>query len=90
MTSTPGPFTPCEPFHPGEYVRDEIEARGWSADELSRLSGIDLSEINDLLAERIGVDRGIAERLGRAFDTNLVTWLNLQSAYDQAKSSSNP
>ena len=85
MTSTPGPFTPCEPFHPGEYVRDEIKARDWSLETLSRQSGIDLEKIYDLLGEGIGVNKEIAEGLGRAFGTNPITWLNLQAAYDRAK-----
>ena len=81
----PEPFTPCEPFHPGEYIREEIDARGWSPEKLSRLSAIGLPEIYDLLAEKIRVNKEIAKGLSRAFGTDPVTWLNLQAAYGRAK-----
>ena len=77
------PFTPCELFHPGEYIQEEIDARGWSAEKLSRLSAIGLSEICDLLAEKIRVDKEIAKGLSRAFRTDPVFWINLQSACDR-------
>ena len=32
--------TPAEVFPPGEFIREEIEARGWSQRNLQRFSGV--------------------------------------------------
>ena len=80
------PFTPCEAFHPGEYIREEIEARGWSKSDLAAKSGLDLEYIDGLLAETKSITLLSAHRISQAFGTAPSTWLNLQSAYDRAAS----
>ena len=79
------PFTPCEAFHPGEYVRDEIEARGWSKSDLAAKSGLDQEYIDGLLAETKSITLLSAHRISQALGTDPILWLNLQSTYDRAK-----
>ncbi len=72
-------------YHPGEHVKDEMEARGWDVKELAkRMSIHDMPvEIAENLIEcKCDVDTNIAFGLARAFDTSYEIWMNLQKSYD--------
>lgn len=81
-------------FHPGEYILEEMAARGWTIVEMCTCRMGTLEEQFDpkilgaLLKGRHSVDKDIAEKLAKAFDMdwqeiNTEFWLNLQSAYDE-------
>ena len=82
---------PVEPISVGEYLRDELEARGWTTrDCAERMGGdADVYELAlDLIVEgiypesRLSLDeaRGIA----RAFGHEPATWMRLDEAYHAA------
>ncbi len=75
-----------EAFHPGEYIREEAEERGWSPSDLADILGFKRNEISDLLTGRRSISPKIAEALGDAFGTGAQIWLNLQGAYHLATS----
>ncbi len=50
-------------FHPGEYIREEIAARGRSQKQFADILGIDKSELNNILKERRNVTPRIASRV---------------------------
>ena len=77
-------FVSAEPFHPGEYVKDEIDARGWTVAHLVAVSGISRSRIVDLIRERSAVTPDVASALARAFGQEAQTWMNLQASYELA------
>jgi HTH-type transcriptional regulator/antitoxin HigA len=62
---------PAETWPPGEFIREELEARGWTARDL----GIDPD---------MPVDEDMAKRLGAAFGTSPEYWLNLQNRRQSA------
>lgn len=70
-----------EGFHPGEYLRDEIEARGWSPSDLAEILGYERNVISDIFAGRRSISPEFAKALADAFGTSAQLWLNLQSAY---------
>ena len=76
-----------EAFHPGEYIREEAEARGWSPSDLADILGYERNVISDLLTGRRSVSPQMAKALGDAFGTGAQVWLNLQAAYRLATSS---
>ncbi len=76
-----------EAFHPGEYIREEAEARGWSSSDLADILGYERNVISDLLTGRRSVSPLMAKALGDAFGTGAQVWLNLQAAYRLATSS---
>jgi len=76
-----------EAFHPGEYVREEAEARGWSPSDLADILGYERNVISDVLTGRRSVSPEMANALGDAFGTGAQVWLNLQAAYRLATSS---
>uniref|UniRef100_A0A832M4Z1 Addiction module antidote protein, HigA family n=1 Tax=Oscillatoriales cyanobacterium SpSt-402 TaxID=2282168 RepID=A0A832M4Z1_9CYAN len=73
-----------EGFHPGEYLRDEIEARGWSPSDLAEILGYERNVISDIFAGRRSISPEFARALADAFGTSAHLWLNLQSAYKLA------
>ena len=72
----------AEYFHPGEYIAEELEARGWTRATLAIASGLDRRIIDELIAEKLAVTRMIACGLGLALGTSPQFWRNLQATWD--------
>ena len=72
---------PGFPVHPGISLREEIEARDLSVEELARLTGRPLGEILAVVSERALIDRELAELIGRALDTDADGWFNMTTLY---------
>ncbi len=70
------------PTHPGEILRDEIEARKMSGNALAKALGVDAPRINDILRRRRGVSPETAIRLAAYFGGSPMVWLRLQADYD--------
>ena len=71
------PMKPAASFHPGEYIKDELEARGWSFQEFSNNSGISLKTIKGIIDDHSIVNPEIAKKIGKAFGTSTEIWLSL-------------
>ena len=54
-----------ERFHPSEYIQDELDARGWSLDELAIRMGGDFG-VNRARIERLREEQRLAEESRRA------------------------
>ncbi len=78
-------YVPAEPFHPGEYISDELEARGWTQDDLAEVLGISRRHVINLVTGKSGVTPEIAIALGQAFGQDPKTWMNLQVSYELAQ-----
>ena len=77
----------AERVHPSEFIQDELDARGWSLDELAVRMGGSAPHNRlalDLYMEvgagekdlRLGMD--MAAQLAAAFETSAELWLNLE------------
>jgi HTH-type transcriptional regulator/antitoxin HigA len=71
----------AEVFPPGEFIKDELEARGWSQLDLAEILGRDPVQINLIVKGRQAITPETATQLGDAFGTGAQFWLNLESAY---------
>lgn len=79
---------PAQCFHPGEFVKDEMEARGWSVYELSEKMSVHYMPPNiaqALIDCKLDITPNIAFGLRRAFGTSADFWMNVQKAYDSWK-----
>ena len=76
---------PAEAFPPSDFIREEMEARGWSKRDLARHMEpwITVAHITVLLDGRWSINRDNAAMLAEVFGQNAQTWLNLQAAYDE-------
>ena len=70
------------PVHPGEILRDELDALGLSATALAKELDLPVSRITAILHGRRGVTANTALRLARYFGTTPQVWLNLQETYE--------
>ncbi len=70
------------PVHPGEILRDELDALGLSATALAKELDLPVSRIAAILHGRRGVTANTALRLARYFGTTPQVWLNLQETYE--------
>jgi HTH-type transcriptional regulator / antitoxin HigA len=71
-------------MHPGFYLKEEMEARGWSQRDLAFIIGCPEQALNLILAGKRGISPDMAKALGEAFDVDPQFFANLQIAYDMA------
>jgi HTH-type transcriptional regulator/antitoxin HigA len=70
-----------EPIPPGEYVRDELEARGWTQLDLAEILGRPAQLVTEIVTGKRSITPETAKGLAEAFGTSAQLWLNLESAY---------
>lgn len=70
--------------HPGEFIREEIEARGWSQRDFAFILGVPEQTVNLILGGKRGVSPEMAKALAKAFDVSAEYFANLQKMYEMA------
>ena len=71
--------------HPGEVLKDELEARGLSDHALSIALRLPASRISQIVRGQRAITPETALRLARYFGGSAALWLRLQIAYDLAR-----
>jgi len=71
--------------HPGEMLKDELEARGLSPHALAIALRLPASRISQIVRGRRAITPETALRLARYFGGSAAIWLRLQVAYDLAR-----
>lgn len=71
-------------IHPGRILREELDARGLSANALALALRIPSGRVTDILNGKRGISADTALRLGRFFGNDPQFWLNLQTSYELA------
>lgn len=84
-------------FHVGEYLADELAARGWTSRDLAERMGGDV-DVNHCTIDltlvaarsnpgheirRATIDRETAEAWAKVFGTNAETWMNLDREFQR-------
>ena len=72
--------------HPGEFIRDELEARGWAQRDLAYILGVKEQAINPIMSGKRGISPDMARSLSKAFGISAEYFLNLQKAYELSTS----
>lgn len=73
---------PGDVFHPGEHLRDEMEAREMNQQELALKLQLSKSEISLLLNGHRNFTPTIAIKLEEALGIDAEFWMNCQIKYD--------
>jgi len=76
---------PAEVFSPGEYIKDFLEGRGWTQNDLAEILGRPLQLVNEIILDKRGITPETAKGLAQAFDTSAQLWLNLDAAWQLYK-----
>jgi HTH-type transcriptional regulator/antitoxin HigA len=74
--------------HPGSYIKEEMDARGWLQRDLAFILGCPDQAVNMILSGKRGISPEMAKALGDAFDVPAEFFANLQQAYDLAQARS--
>lgn len=69
--------TPC----PGEFIRKELEERGWTQLDLARILNRTAANVNEIIQGKRAILPETAIALGEAFATGAEVWMNRESAY---------
>lgn len=72
---------PAEVFAPGEFIREALEERGWTQQDLATILGRPLQSVNQILTGKKAITPETAAELAEAFDTSAEFWLNLETTY---------
>ncbi len=78
MTTT---YTPAEVFPPGEYLRDELDERGWTVTEFAGIIDRPPQAVSEILSGKKAITAETACAFSESLGTTPELWLNLQSAY---------
>ena len=77
-------------IHPGEIIKDELEARGITQKQLADETGIPISVLNAVLEGKREVTTEYALLFEAALDIDADFWLRFQSDYNKQIIKSNP
>ena len=75
-------LTPYAPTYPGDVVKDEIEYRGITQRQLSEVTGIAYSVVNEVLNGKRPMTVEYALLIGKALDIEAMPLISMQSEYD--------
>lgn len=67
--------------HPGTFISEEMEARGWTQVDLAYILGMTPQQLNPILKGKNNITPDMANALGDAFDVPAEFFANLQKMY---------
>ena len=77
--------TVYDPAHPGESLRDAMDAEGWTVTETAEELGCTRQTFSRLLNRRAGISPTMALALERIGWSNTAFWVRRQAQYDLAQ-----
>lgn len=78
----PEELQPSEPIHPGEMLKDELEARGISQRKFAGLIGMPYTAFNEIINGKRSITTDTALKIEAATGIAATIWCGLQSDYD--------
>jgi HTH-type transcriptional regulator/antitoxin HigA len=76
---------PAEVFPPGDFIKEELEAREWTQTDLAEILGRPQRVVSEIINGKRAISPETAKGLGEAFGTGAQFWMNLESAYQLAQ-----
>lgn len=75
----------AEVFPPGEFLKEELEARGWSQIELAEVLDRPPRVVSEVISGKRAITPETAKGLGDALGTGAQFWMNLESVWQLSK-----
>lgn len=66
---------------PGRFIRDRLEERNWTQEELATVLGITPKHLGQVMSGEKALTYDLAQKLGATFDTSAQFWTNLYLSY---------
>jgi HTH-type transcriptional regulator / antitoxin HigA len=70
---------------PGDFIREELEVRGWSQSELAAILGRPFQTVNAIINGRKAITSRTARELEAALGPSAEFWMNLEVCYQLHK-----
>lgn len=74
----------------GEFIKDELEFRGWNQEDLANIMDTSLKTVNQIIKGKQGITVHTAIKLGTIFGQSPEYWLNLYNSYSIIESEKGP
>lgn len=72
-----------KPSHPGKVFKlDVLDPLGLSLTQAAKALGVSRKHLSAFVNERTACSKDLAQRLAKATDTSVASWLNMQTALD--------
>ena len=81
-TYEPYELQPSVPIHPGEILKDELDARGVTQRKFAAVIGVSYSALNEVINGKRPVTTEYALKIEAATGIPAYMWVNMQSAYN--------
>lgn len=78
----PHELQPSSPIHPGEILKDELEARGISQRKFAGIIGVSYSVLNEVINGKRPVTTEYALKIEAATGIPAYIWVNMQAEYN--------
>lgn len=75
----------AETFPPGEFLREELDARGWTQSDFADILGRPIQLVNEIVLGKRAITPETAQGLADALGTSPQLWLNLESSYQLSR-----
>lgn len=75
---------PRKGIHPGDYISEEIEERGWNRVVFRNNIGWSARMLDEVIRGRVPITSPMAMDLAAVFGTSRILWLRLQDAWQAA------
>lgn len=75
-------LVPGDVFHPGEFVKDEIDARGITQKEIAEKMGIRPSVLSEIITGKRNITPAMALKLESVLEIKAELWMRLQVGYE--------
>ena len=74
-------YKPYLNIGPGEFIKEELEARNWRQEDLAEILGMSLKSVNKLMMNKQAITIEAARLLSKAFGQSPQYWANLDTNY---------
>lgn len=78
----PHELQPSTPIHPGEILKDELDARGMSQRKFASIIGVSYSVLNEVINGKRPVTTEYALKIEAATGIPAYIWVNMQARYN--------
>jgi HTH-type transcriptional regulator/antitoxin HigA len=73
--------TIAEVFPAGEYLRDELEARGWTQTQFAEIIGRPVGLVSKIINSKTRITPVTAKEIAAALGTSAELWMRLDTNY---------
>lgn len=78
-------MSPKVPLPPGKFLREELQARGWTQEQLAKVIGRHQRLVSEIINAKRRVTAQTAHELGAALGTSAVYWMGLEAQYQLSR-----